>query len=116
MAQKYIVQLVDDLTQQPIDDGSGESVRFSLDGVSYTIDLTSEHADEFRTALTPYVNAARKAEVSTRSKAPSSSSSASRTPKADLKAVRDWANANGYTVSSRGRIPAEIQSAYDTAN
>lgn len=44
MAQKYIVQLVDDLTQQPIDDGNGESVRFSLDGVSYTIDLTSEHA------------------------------------------------------------------------
>ena len=36
MAQKYIVQLVDDLTQQPIDDGEGESVRFALDGVSYT--------------------------------------------------------------------------------
>lgn len=112
MAQKYIVQLVDDLTQQPIDDGAGESVRFALDGVSYTIDLTSEHADEFRAALSPYVNAARKADVAVRAKA----SSSSRAPKGDLKAIREWANANGYTVSSRGRIPAEVQSAYNAAN
>jgi hypothetical protein len=112
MAQKYIVQLVDDLTQQPIEDGAGESVRFALDGVSYTIDLTSEHAEEFRAALTPYVNAARKADVAVRAKA----STSSRAPKGDLKAIREWANANGYSVSSRGRIPAEVQSAYNAAN
>ena len=112
MAQKYIVQLVDDLTQQPIDDGNGESVRFSLDGVSYTIDLTSEHAEEFRSALSTYVSAARKADVVSRPKA----SSAPRAPKGDLKAIRDWANENGYTVSSRGRIPAEVQNAYSAAH
>lgn len=112
MAQKYIVQLVDDLTQQPIDDGNGESVRFSLDGVNYTIDLTSEHADEFRSALGTYVNAARKADVIARPK----SSSTARAPKGDLKAIRDWANENGYTVSSRGRIPAEVQTAYSAAH
>ena len=112
MAQKYIVQLVDDLTQQPIDDGSGESVRFSLDGVSYTIDLTSDHAEEFRSALTPYVNAARKADVAVRAKA----STGTRAPKGDLKAIREWANSNGYTVSSRGRIPADVQTAYTAAN
>ncbi len=115
MAQKYIVQLVDDLTQQPIEDGSGESVRFSLDGVSYTIDLTNEHADEFRSAISPYVNAARKADVAVRAKA-SSSSGAPRAPKGDLKAIREWANANGFTVSSRGRIPADVQTAYNAAN
>lgn len=114
MAQKYIVQLVDDLTQQPIEDGSGESVRFSLDGVSYTIDLTSDHAEEFRSAFAPYVNAARKADVAVRAK--SSSSSAPRAPKGDLKAIRDWANENGYTVSSRGRIPSEVQTAYSAAH
>lgn len=112
MAQKYIVQLVDDLTQQPIDDGSGESVRFSLDGVSYTIDLTDAHADEFRSTLSPYVNAARKADVATRTKG----STGPRAPKGDLKAIRDWANANGYTVSSRGRIPGDVQSAYNAAH
>jgi Lsr2 len=111
MAQKYIVQLVDDLTQQPIEDGSGESVRFALDGVSYTIDLTSEHADEFRGALSPYVNAARKADVAVKAKA-----STSRAPKGDLKAIREWANQNGFTVSSRGRIPSDVQAAYNAAN
>jgi nucleoid-associated protein Lsr2 len=114
MAQKYIVQLVDDLTQQPIEDGEGESVRFALDGVSYTIDLTSDHASEFRGTLTPYVNAARKADVAVKAKA--STSSASRAPKGDLKAIREWANQNGFTVSSRGRIPSDVQSAYNAAH
>lgn len=111
MAQKYIVQLVDDLTEQPIEDGSGESVRFALDGVSYMIDLTGDHAEEFRAVLLPYVTAARKADP-TRVKA----ASAARAPKGDLKAIRDWANAHGYTVSSRGRIPSEVQTAYSAAN
>lgn len=111
MAQKYIVQLVDDLSHEPIEDGTGDSVRFALDGVSYTIDLTSEHADEFRSTLNPYVNAARKADVAVKAKA-----SGPRAPKGDLRAIRDWANKNGYTVSSRGRIPAEVQTAYNAAH
>jgi Lsr2 len=115
MAQKYIVQLVDDLTQEPIEEGAGESVRFSLDGVGYTIDLTNEHADEFRTALAPYVSKARKGDVAPKS-APRTTSSGARGPKGDLKAIREWASANGYKVSSRGRIPAEVQSAYNAAH
>jgi Lsr2 len=110
MAQKYIVQLVDDLTQEPIDDGAGETVRFSLDGVGYTIDLTSSHADDLRNALAPFVGVARKADAGAKAKA------AAKAPKGDLKAIRDWANANGFTVSSRGRIPANVQNAYRLAN
>jgi hypothetical protein len=30
-------------------------------------------------------------------------------------AMREWARANGYDVSSRGRIPTEIQDAYHKA-
>jgi Lsr2 len=115
MAQKYIVQLVDDLTQEPIDEGAGESVRFSLDGVGYTIDLTNEHADELRNALAPYVGKARKGDAAPRAGARSNGSS-SRAPKGDLKAIRDWASSNGYKVSSRGRIPAEVQNAYNAAH
>jgi hypothetical protein len=116
MAQKYIVQLVDDLTQEPIDEGAGESVRFSLDGVGYTIDLTSEHADELRNALAPYVSKARKGDSVPRAAARSNGSASSRAPKGDLKAIREWASSNGYKVSSRGRIPAEVQNAYNAAH
>lgn len=115
MAQKYIVQLVDDLTQEPIEEGAGESVRFSLDGVGYTIDLTTEHADEFRGALAPYVSKARKGESAPKA-APRGASTGPRGPKGDLKAIREWASSNGYKVSSRGRIPAEVQSAYNAAH
>ena len=117
MAQKYIVQLVDDLTQEPIEEGAGESVRFSLDGVGYTIDLTNEHADEFRSLLSPYVGKARKGDTAPRTATRNgSSSSSSRAPKGDLKAIREWASSNGYKVSSRGRIPAEVQNAYNAAH
>ena len=30
--------------------------------------------------------------------------------------VREWARANGYPVSSRGRLPAELLEAYRAAN
>jgi len=30
--------------------------------------------------------------------------------------IREWANANGYTIGPRGRIPATIQQAYDAAH
>jgi len=110
MAQKYLVQLIDDLDQQPIDDGKGETVFFALDGVSYAIDLSSANADQFRAAVSPYVQAGRKAEGQTRSKA---YSAASRAGKTDLKEVRAWANQHGYTVSSRGRIPASVQAAFE---
>lgn len=109
MAQKYIVQLVDDLTQQPIEDGEGESVAFGLDGVAYAIDLSRDHAIELRTALERYVAAARRGEAAPRGRTNASRAGGA---KSDTKSVREWASKNGYNVSSRGRIPAEIQEAY----
>ena len=115
MTQKYIVQLIDDLNNEPIEDGDGETVSFALDGVSYAIDLSTHHAEEFRDALNTYVSAARKAEAASLAKARSTSRSSS-TAKSDLKDVRSWAESNGFTVSSRGRIPATVQEAYAAAH
>ncbi len=112
MAQKYLVQLIDDLSQEPIEDGAGESVAFGVDGVSYAIDLTDEHAADFRALLEPYVAAARKADVAT---APARSSRAAAS-KQDLKAIREWASANGYSVADRGRVPNEVQKAFAAAH
>lgn len=111
MVQKYLVQLIDDLSQEPIEDGAGESVAFGVDGVSYAIDLSEVHAGEFRALLEPYVSAARKADrAPVRARATKSSA-----PKQDLKAVREWAAANGYTVSDRGRVPGDVIRAHKAA-
>jgi hypothetical protein len=56
MARKVEVTLVDD-----IDGGqAGETLGFSLDGVSYEIDVSSKRADELRASRWPFINKARK--------------------------------------------------------
>jgi hypothetical protein len=112
MAQKYIVQLVDDLTRLPIEEGAGESLDFGLDGQHYAIGLTREHADELRSVLQRYVSAARKGDGATPTGAPCSRGGNTKT---DTMAIREWANNIGHTVSSRGRIPADVQKAYNAA-
>lgn len=107
MAQKVQVILVDDL-----DGGSAdETVSFSLDGVSYEIDLNSENAAKLRDAFGTWVGHARR--VGGRRAAGRRTGARSGGPAGQSAAIREWARANGYTVNDRGRIPAEIKIAYD---
>ena len=57
MAQKTTVQLVDDI------DGSeaAETVSFGVDGASFEIDLSEEHASSLREALSRFIVSARRA-------------------------------------------------------
>lgn len=57
MAQRIVVKLVDDLDRSSAAD---ETIRFSVDGSEYEIDLSSRHAAEFRSALNVYVGSARR--------------------------------------------------------
>ncbi|WP_448059024.1 histone-like nucleoid-structuring protein Lsr2 [Cellulomonas hominis] len=110
MAQKVQVLLVDD-----VDGGTAdETVSFSLDGVSYEIDLTTEHAAELRGALATWVGHARKVGGRTGSGRPTTR--AGRTSSGDAGAIRAWAKSNGFTVSERGRISAEVRKAYEAAH
>lgn len=109
MAQKVNIVLVDDL------DGTEatETVTFGLDGSTYEIDLNDGNAASLREALAGYVGHARKvAGGARRSSRKGGSSSSSR----NSKDVREWAKAQGMEVSERGRIPAEVQQAYDAAH
>lgn len=111
MAQKTLIQLVDDLDGTPIADGEGKTVSLSLDGVSYEIDLSDAHVDELTEALAPFTGAARR----TGRKAPARSGS-TRSNGDDLQKIREWAKANGHDVSDRGRIAAAVRDAYDAAH
>jgi len=107
MAQRVQYLLVDDI------DGAEavEAVSFSLDGVSYEIDLTAANAKKLRSDLAPWVDHAR------RSGGRKSSRRAGAGPRrGDLSAVREWARKNGHQVSDRGRISAGILAAYDKAH
>lgn len=108
MVQKYLVELLDDLDGSPATD----TIEFALDGVGYAIDLSDEHVDEFRSTLDPYVSAARRADRDAKP-VRSSTSASSRGKRTDLAAVREWANANGHDVSTRGRVAQTVLNAYD---
>ncbi|RYV49538.1 histone-like nucleoid-structuring protein Lsr2 [Pengzhenrongella frigida] len=110
MAQKVQVLLVDDIDGVTAD----ETVTFALDGVSYEIDLTTEHAAELRSAFAPWVTSARK--TSGRPTARAARGSRSNGGSSDATKIREWARANGHTVSERGRISADIRAAYEAAN
>ncbi len=108
MAQRVQVLLVDDI------DGSAaaETVSFSLDGVSYEIDLTAAHAKKLRDDLASWVGHARRS--GGRKNARKATAGGLR--RGDLGEVRAWARNNGHQVSDRGRVSAEVLDAYDKAN
>ena len=107
MAQKVMVQLVDDLDGGPAE----ETVSFSLDGTAYEIDLSSANATGLRDALAPYIGHARK--VGGRGGAGRARRSGRRGNR--TAEIRDWARANGFQVNERGRIAAHIVEAYEKA-
>jgi hypothetical protein len=111
MAQKVQVLLVDDLDGGTAD----ETVSFGLDGVSYEIDLTNEHAAELREALARWTGHARR--VGARSGAGRSrGGSSARRGGSGATDIREWAKEHGYHVSERGRISAEVKAAYEAAH
>jgi Lsr2 len=79
MAQKVLVQLVDDLDGTSSQDVS--TVLFGLDGVSYEIDLSDANAERLRDGLQEFVDSARRTVVGS-SVASARSSPASRPARA----------------------------------
>src|ERR687889_22332 len=119
MAQRTIVQLVSDLSGDEMQAGEGRTVEFSVDGTSYTIDLTDKEAAGFDKALAMYIEHATKTSSSSaggRKRASSSANSTSGRSKSELANIRAWAQSNGYQVSERGRIKQDVLNAYHAAN
>lgn len=103
--QMIVQSLVDDI------DGSEatETITFAVSGVEYTIDLNDKNLAKFEKAVAPFVENAqrvggRRQRGATVTKLPS-----------NAKNVRSWAQANGYDVPDRGRIPGDIHAAYEAA-
>ncbi len=111
MAKKTLVQLVDDISGDPIGEGEGRTIRFAFDGAEYEIDLSNSNIEEFSNALENYVRASRR--VSGRRKAGGSQGGRGSTAgDNETAAIREWAESQGLKVASRGRISADIVERY----
>ena len=109
MAKKVTVTLVDDF------DGDGpadETVEFSIDGVSYEIDLSAKNAKKLRDDLKQWIEAGRRVGGRRRGRSGGSGRGRATIDREQSAAIREWARRSGHKVSTRGRIPAEIIDAF----
>ena len=109
MAKKTTVEVFDDL------DGSKDAttVKFSLDGKQYEIDLSGKNEKQLRAALEKYVAAAtpvRAATVAGRAKYGTGPA------RRDTKHIREWLRGQGVEISDRGRIPTDLMQQYEAAH
>jgi hypothetical protein len=114
MAQKVLVQLVDDLDGTSSSDIS--TVTFGLDGVTYEIDLNEENASTLRDHLAEFIGSARRTGGRVkRGGSPVAGTTGSGRNREQTQAIREWAKKNGHDVSDRGRIPAAVIDAFEAA-
>lgn len=129
MAKTVIVRAICDRCIAEGNQGveSTEEVTFSFDGFSYTLDLCGRHAEDFHNTIQALiaastdrsaVGAARRARAASADGGSDMKSSRgpARRDKEQLGAIREWARANGHKVSDRGRIPGEIEAAFQAAH
>lgn len=108
MARKTYVELVDDIDGEKAD----QTVTFSLDGVSYEIDLSEKNAETLREEIGAWTAKARRVGGRRSTKSAGSSSRGGN----DSARIREWARENGYDVPDRGRVAGNIRKAYEEAN
>ncbi|MCT7372651.1 histone-like nucleoid-structuring protein Lsr2 [Mycolicibacterium llatzerense] len=116
MAERIIRHLIDDLDGSELPEGRGESIPFSLRGVEYKIDLSKANAAKLDKALKPFIDAAQKVGGTRRAGAKTTRRRGAGVSKEQLSAIRQWARKQGYEVSDRGRIKAEIVEAFHAAH
>lgn len=87
--------------------------------VSYEIDLSTNNEARLRDKLAKFVDAATELKgkpVAGRGRRSAGVVAGTRPDKEQLRAIREWARANGHQISSRGRISATIQEAFNAAH
>ena len=110
MAQKVVREFIDDI------DGSAaeRTFTFAVDGTAYEIDLSSENIAEFKSAIGGFIESARKVKnTSNGRRQPGTSTTSLPKRRGHLNEAREWARKNGYNVSGRGRVSAELLAAFE---
>jgi hypothetical protein len=123
MAKETIIKFTDDI------DGSEatETISFAFKGTQYEIDLGERNVAAFEKAVSKFVTNAReagaaaKADDATPARTRARRNGATRRPRKSTTSarpagsVREWAQANGFAVGTRGRIPAAAREAYEAS-
>ena len=116
MAQNVTITTIDDLdSAHGVQTPDAKPIRFGLDGVAYEIDLAADNEGKLRDALADYIAKARKAGGRAKASTSKATSAApgSRYTRAQLAEIRQWAIDNGARCGDRGRLPADVVTAWE---
>lgn len=101
------------MLEDDLDGGdAAETVRFSIDGTAYEIDLNNKNAKKLRQSLAPFVESGRKVGRGLVTGARRSGLAPAAIDREQNKAIRAWAKKTGKDISERGRIPQTIVDEY----
>ncbi len=119
MATKTTTKLISDLDGKTL---AAETVKFSLDGQDFEIDLTKREAGGLRKVFVPYIEKGRKVTASrtttTKRKYTRRGQGGGQSKQPSLAAeVRAWAAEQKppILVKDRGQVPAKVLEAYKNA-
>ena len=105
MASRTIVELTEDVDGKP----AAETLRFSLNGREYKIDLSENNAKALRKTFEPWATPARR--VSSRHRGTTTHVDTG----VDTAAVRAGAASNDIELATRGRLPKNVIDQYRAA-
>ena len=115
VARRVVVELVDDIDGTVFGE-DGESISFSVNGVDYEIDLKDKHASKFHKQVGFFIEHATRIGGRTRRTGRSVAAGTPVPRRSNSKAIRAWAAEQGHEISSRGRIPTEVEQAFQDAH
>jgi hypothetical protein len=110
VARKVVREFIDDIDGSPAE----RTFTFAVEGTAYEIDLSSENIAEFKLAIGGFIESARKVKATGNSQRQRGASTTDLWERRErLNEVREWARKNGYNVSDRGRVSAEVLTAFE---
>jgi hypothetical protein len=111
MEEKKTVELVDDLDGTTAD----ETVEFGIDGQLYSIDLSSANAEALRRTVKQWADRGRRVAAPRRIHLARVDPWRKQVSGQERVQIREWCNANGFSVGSRGPLPFEAVDAFRNA-
>src|SRR5699024_7153282 len=102
MARETIINLIDDIDGSKAD----VTIKYSFEGSNYEIDLTDDHAEDFREHMQEWLDRSRRVGLARNTARTGGASS-------ETAKIREWAREQGIDVPTRGRLCEEIMKAYE---
>ncbi|MDV7102061.1 Lsr2 family protein [Gordonia amicalis] len=119
MSRIQTVTVVDDLDGRELDPEEAHTVAWTWLGVDYELDVSPANLDkieEGKVTVAKLLTASTRVGGRRQVRGSSKRNGASNASSSQNAQIREWATANGFEVSPRGRIARDVVEAYEAAN